>query len=981
SSDVSQSVMAADKPPPETRPSSTRSRNGCVQCRSRRVRCDEKRPSCVASATRNPEVLQNTMLVSALHYAWNKGDLAAFEPTFLFHKIESIKQVNTWLTTSSRAKEILRCAKYISTLCFVECCLGNFAVAESHLNGLAIYLSTKDRETLRQECDCDVDLELTDRYLVVASNMIHSTKSRLAEVVPPEVISQPLDTDLEVPELSRMIHKMHLSEANGPELRLRAFRMVPFFFGSIPPGREPKDLDMFPAISILRPITELAMPTNSKDRGDPDIPMPWNVWNSGAPSKLLYTVITAHIQSFSNKIPLPTHGEPVYVSGWSGFCSAVDFYLTTVLAVCNQGLPPQRILHYLKVDIIKRDLQNGPSLFDSMNTETRNLWFWKAFMCALRTLCLDSELDEVYESFNLERCTLYIVICGLANRSGEKGAVQGTLAKNKCQSRTPRNTIVLKKNRSILSRHIWVQVDLVKPKFYLLKSILFPNSGAMSQEIPESENNLVHKVKHHKATARFKVELWQKRHSIVALIKHHLGLGADDTCTVLASEEWMQGVFNICVIVDMTTGNLSKKLIFRCPIPPHAGQHPGTIDEKVECEVATYIWMQQYCPDIRIPHLLAFGFTDDSSFIHIQQTSVCTRVWRKTWKWIYRCLGYPVLSDYVHDEAAPAVGTAYMLLEHIGPETGTMLSSTWANHFSDRARRKTLFTGLARTMLSLARIPQQQIGSFRFNTLDCTIALSNRPLCVTLAIFEQEGAPRTIPEDRTYQNTDSFASDMLTLHDNYLLHDPHAVRGRNDARERMALRALIRSVTHYFVLPERRSGPYLLQATDLHPSNIFVDEQWNITCIIDLEWICSLPLEMMTVPYWITNCTSDEIIHHYKDFDDARKELLSIMDQELQHVKMKHDIQITREMRESWASKRVWYWKCIESTNCWLFVFEDHILPLFSTAKGLVEGLRDMCVFWQKDASKHIETKVADERRYQLELRSLLKPDQSESKG
>ncbi|PTD06321.1 hypothetical protein FCULG_00011731 [Fusarium culmorum] len=469
--------MAADKPP-ETRPSSTRSRNGCVQCRSRRVRCDEKRPSwaaarpgeqtpwvvqkstslpparifarpgydfldpfdalpikmplkskellhyflqagatigplpvnpndCVASATRNPEVLQNTMLVSALHYAWNKGDLAAFEPTFLFHKIESIKQVNTWLTTSSRAKEILRCAKYISTLCFVECCLGNFAVAESHLNGLAIYLSTKDREALRQECDCDVDLELTDRYLVVASNMIHSTRSRLAEVVPPEVISQPSDTELEVPELSRMIHKMHLSEANGPELRLRAFRMVPFFFGSIPPGCEPKDIDMFPAISILRPITELAMPTNSKDRGDPDIPMPWNVWNSGAPSKLLYTVITAHIQSFSNKIPLPTHGEPVYVSAWSGFCSAVDFYLTTVLAVCNQGLPPQRVLHYLKVDIIKRDLQNGPPLFDSMNTETRNLWFWKAFMCALSVFHAQSlKFDDKFDLILEELCVL-----------------------------------------------------------------------------------------------------------------------------------------------------------------------------------------------------------------------------------------------------------------------------------------------------------------------------------------------------------------------------------------------------------------------------------------------------------------------------------------------------------------------------------------------------------------------------------------------
>ncbi|KAI6765033.1 hypothetical protein HG531_012132 [Fusarium graminearum] len=824
------------------------------------------------------------MLVSALHYAWNKGDLAAFEPTFLFHKIESIKQVNTWLTTSSRAKEILRCAKYISTLCFVECCLGNFAVAESHLNGLAIYLSTKDRETLRQECDCDVDLELTDRYLVVASNMIHSTKSRLAEVVPPEVISQPLDTDLEVPELSRMIHKMHLSEANGPELRLRAFRMVPFFFGSIPPGREPKDLDMFPAISILRPITELAMPTNSKDRGDPDIPMPWNVWNSGAPSKLLYTVITAHIQSFSNKIPLPNHGEPVYVSGWSGFCSAVDFYLTTVLAVCNQGLPPQRVLHYLKVDIIKRDLQNGPPLFDSMNTETRNLWFWKAFMCAL---------------------------------------------------------------------------------------------SAMEQQIPETEINLVHQFKHQDVSERFKFELWQKRDSIAALIRHHLQLHAGDTCIVLPHEKWIHGCFNVCVQAQVTAGNSTKKFIFRCPIPPHAGQqYPGIIDEKVGCEVATYIWMQQHCPEIRIPDLFAFGFTDDSSFIHIQQTSIFTGLWRKAWKCIYQCLRYPVLSDYVRDKAAPAVGTAYMLLEYIGPETGEMLSLTWFDHWSDTARRKNLFAGMSRIMLSLARVPQQKIGSFRFNTLDCTIALSNRPLMCSLAIFEQQGTPRTIRQDQVYQNTDSFVSDMLTLHDNHLIHNPHAVRDEEDAEERITLRTLLRVLAHFFVLPERRSGPYLLQLTDFHQSNIFVDKEWNVTCMIDLEWICALPVEMMRVPFWLTNRRFERIVDHYKDFDDARKEFLSSMDQELEHVEVEHDIQITRTMRQSWDSKGVWYWACIESTNGWLFVLEDHIIPMFSSVKGLVDDLKQMYFFWQKDARKHIETKAADERRYQLKLRSLFQSSQ-----
>ncbi|CZS86089.1 unnamed protein product [Fusarium graminearum] len=499
----------------------------------------------------------------------------------------------------------------------------------------------------------------------------------------------------------------------------------------------------------------------------------------------------------------------------------------------------------------------------------------------------------------------------------------------------------------------------------------------MEQQIPETEINLVHQFKHQDVSERFKFELWQKRDSIAALIRHHLQLHAGDTCIVLPHEKWIHGCFNVCVQAQVTAGNSTKKFIFRCPIPPHAGQqYSGIIDEKVGCEVATYIWMQQHCPEIRIPDLFAFGFTDDSSFIHIQQTSIFTGLWRKAWKCIYQCLRYPVLSDYVRDKAAPAVGTAYMLLEYIGPETGEMLSLTWFDHWSDTARRKNLFAGMSRIMLSLARVPQQKIGSFRFNTLDCTIALSNRPLMCSLAIFEQQGTPRTIRQDQVYQNTDSFVSDMLTLHDNHLIHNPHAVRDEEDAEERITLRTLLRVLAHFFVLPERRSGPYLLQLTDFHQSNIFVDKEWNVTCMIDLEWICALPVEMMRVPFWLTNRRFERIVDHYEDFDDARKEFLSSMDQELEHVEVEHDIQITRTMRQSWDSKGVWYWACIESTNGWLFALEDHIIPMFSSVKGLVDDLKQMYFFWQKDARKHIETKAADERRYQLKLRSLFQSSQ-----
>jgi hypothetical protein len=38
--------------------------------------------------------------------------------------------------------------------------------------------------------------------------------------------------------------------------------------------------------------------------------------------------------------------------------------------------------------------------------------------------------------------------------------------------------------------------------------------------------------------------------------------------------------------------------------------YPGTVDEKIGYEVATYAWLQENCPDIPIPHLWGFGFTD-----------------------------------------------------------------------------------------------------------------------------------------------------------------------------------------------------------------------------------------------------------------------------------------------------------------------------------------------------------------------------------
>ncbi|KAG7120734.1 hypothetical protein HYQ45_014778 [Verticillium longisporum] len=223
------------------------------------------------------------------------------------------------------------------------------------------------------------------------------------------------------------------------------------------------------------------------------------------------------------------------------------------------------------------------------------------------------------------------------------------------------------------------------------------------------------------------------------------------------------------------------------------------MDEKLRCEVATYIWIQEHCPDIPIPKLHAFGFTDGRQFTQ-------------------------------HDQA--------------------------------------------------------------------------------------------------------FVADTLTLYDEHMRHNPHAVADEEDAYERMA-------------------------------SNIFVDNDWNITYLVDLEWICALPAEMLSVPYWLTGCSVDEIVgEQYELYDATRQTFLSIMDEE-RTAKQK---ELTLILRNSWESKGVWFWASLKSLNAWHFLFQDHILPKFFANNQAIALLKPASNLWQENAEAMAKQKAKDEEEYREEL-------------
>ena len=315
-----------------------------------------------------------------------------------------------------------------------------------------------------------------------------------------------------------------------------------------------------------------------------------------------------------------------------------------------------------------------------------------------------------------------------------------------------------------------------------------------------------------------------------------------------------------------------------------------------------------------------------------------------------------------------------MLLEYIGQdkEEGKMLSETWDEYCHDAGRKSRLFRGIAQILLSLARVPQPRIGSFCFNTTDCTVTLANRPLTCAMMKFENSGTQQITKPHQVYQNTESFVSDMLTLHDKQLLHDPHAVRDIEDAKERITIRLLLRAVMHHFIQRESRDGPFILQPTDLHQSNIFVDDDWNIKCLIDLEWICALPVEMLSAPYWLTSCSLDEITEEkYREYDVVRQEFMAVLEAESQNLPMEHRLEIAKTMEQMWANKGIWFWGCLQSVNAWIFIFEDHILKRFSPNVDSVAHLTDCSAIWDDGIEGIVEAKAQDEKKYLVQLKSL----------
>ncbi|KAG6012016.1 hypothetical protein E4U43_007985 [Claviceps pusilla] len=495
------------------------------------------------------------------------------------------------------------------------------------------------------------------------------------------------------------------------------------------------------------------------------------------------------------------------------------------------------------------------------------------------------------------------------------------------------------------------------------------------------DSNVIFEKEYEEASKNQLRQFVKYKDTIAALARHHVGADSE-TCVTLHLKSCKMGQFNLCVPLTVERPDAPPiKLFFRSAMPHKLGElrSAGAVDEKMRCEAATYAWMQEKCPDIRIPYLYGFGLTDHTHFTHQSQRPLLTRVVQylrrlfHTWMW-----PSTILSHYVPHPSPHSFFTAYMVLEDVSADGSRMLWDTWKTKDNDVRRRQNFFRDYTKIIVSLARVPQPRIGSFRFHS-NGTITLSNRPLTTTMAVLENEGTPRCIPRDRTYTNTDSYVSDMLSFHAGRLSTHPNAAVDSEDLRVNMASLVAFRAVAHDYIHPDRREGPFFLQFDDLHVANIFVDDDWNIRSLVDLEWVNALPLEMMQAPYWLVRGDLADFSGEQLDrFKERRLEYMEIFESEERKAAPTGEAILTDAITWSWNKRGSWFWLGITTLNAMSSMFQDHISYEYDFPYKLL-AMQTLSQLWSADSSEFVQRREKDFAAYRQEVRNLYRREMAKN--
>ncbi|QDS73257.1 hypothetical protein FKW77_004296 [Venturia effusa] len=471
-----------------------------------------------------------------------------------------------------------------------------------------------------------------------------------------------------------------------------------------------------------------------------------------------------------------------------------------------------------------------------------------------------------------------------------------------------------------------------------------------------SESDTIREEKERRKTAQFISELEASRCEIELETAHHLCLPSQ-RCLVSKREHWKLGRFNVGVRVDMP-GHSTPSVLMRYPLPNKLSDGQ-LVEEKMRCEIATYAYMQDNCPDVPIANLIGFGLPSGKTYTHARHTPTHQRLSRYFWRSFYSCLTNYISHPYPHPRKF-----SYIMLEYVERSQGVPLVSTWEEHRADPVRRHNLYKGMSKIALSLAQKPWPRIGSLTFLD-DATYKLLNRPLSCHVAILGNNGS-ESMRSDDTYTDGNAYVTDLLAYQESRFVQQPNAVFNEFDCRAQMAVFVLTRLLIDRFSTQELRTGPFYLSFTDENAGHFFVDENWNVTKVVDLEWVCSCPAAMSGTPYWLSGCGIDQI------YDEKQNEFADLQEQYLIALRQNESERkwcrpLSHTMEHNWRNGAFWFFHGLTSIDALYNISKRHLLCDVMTQPGW-ESASDQ---FAADPQALVRKKVDEKAKYDAMLQQL----------
>lgn len=185
----------------------------------------------------------------------------------------------------------------------------------------------------------------------------------------------------------------------------------------------------------------------------------------------------------------------------------------------------------------------------------------------------------------------------------------------------------------------------------------------------------------------------------------------------------------------------------------------------------------------------------------------------------------------------------------------------------------------------------------------------------------------------------------------------------------------MRALVPRFANRDLRHGPFVLTLTDLHQSNIFVDSDWHVTCLIDLEWACSRPLQVLHPPSWLTSRGVDQLAQgkHLEAYSNVHEEFVDAFEKEERMFPRVSGDELyrTRIMRRGWTAGNFWYFHALDSPKGLYNIFLQHIQPIFTVLDdtSMAEFERTLAPYWSVDGIEVIAAKIKDKEVYDEQLR------------